>query len=124
MDADCLALHQHRLEGLDAKSVQGRSTVQQHRVLADDVLQNRPDLRLASLDHALGRLDVLGQALVDQLLHDERLEELECHDLGQAALMELQGWAGHDDRTTRVVDALAEQVLTESALLALQHVRQ
>ena len=29
-----------------------------------------------------------------------------------------------DDRTARVVDALAEQVLTEAALLALEHVGQ
>ena len=36
----------------------------------------------------------------------------------------LQRRAGHDDRTARVVDALAEQVLAEPALLALQHVGQ
>ena len=124
VDADGLALHQHRLEGLDAQPVQGGSAVQQHRVLADDVLQDGPDLGLAPLDHALGRLDVLGQLIVDQLLHDERLEQLECHDLGQAALVELERRAGHDDRTARVVDALSEQVLAEPALLALQHVGQ
>ena len=124
VDADRLALHEHRLEGLDAQPVQGRSTVQQHRVLADDVLQDGPDLGLAPFDHALGRLDVLGEALVDQLLHDERLEQLQGHDLGQAALVELQRRTGHDDRTTRVVDALAEEVLAEPPLLALQHVGQ
>src|SRR3546814_21042856 len=36
--------------------------------------------------------------------------------------MQLQFGAGHDDRAARIVDALAEQVLTEPALLALQHV--
>src|SRR5690606_7910151 len=36
--------------------------------------------------------------------------------------MELELRADHDDRTARVVDALAEQVLAEAALLALQHV--
>src|SRR3546814_13728835 len=29
---------------------------------------------------------------------------------------------GHDDRTARIIDALAEQILTEAALLALEHV--
>ena len=36
--------------------------------------------------------------------------------------MQLQLGTGHDDRTAGIVDALAEQVLTEPALLALQHV--
>ena len=38
--------------------------------------------------------------------------------------MQLQFRAGHDDRTAREVDALAQKVLTEAALLAFQHVRQ
>ena len=77
-----------------------------------------------ALDHALGRLDVLGQLGVDEPLHDERLEQLERHLLGQAALVQLQRRADDDDRTARVVDALAEQVLAEAALLALEHVGQ
>ena len=122
VDLDRLALDQHGLEGLDAEAVQGRRTVEQHRVLADDTLEHVPHLRPAPLDHALGRLDVLGQLGVDEALHDERLEELESHELGQAALVQLEVRADHDDRTARVVDALAEQVLAEPALLALQHV--
>jgi hypothetical protein len=38
--------------------------------------------------------------------------------------VQLQVGADHDHRTRRVVDALAEQVLAEAALLALDHVRQ
>ncbi len=38
--------------------------------------------------------------------------------------MQAQRRAGHDDRTARVVDALAQQVLAEAALLALEHVAQ
>jgi hypothetical protein len=77
-----------------------------------------------TLDHALGALDVLGQLGVDQPLHDEGLEQLERHLFGQAALVQLERGADHDDRTARVVDALAEQVLAEPALLALEHVGQ
>ena len=36
--------------------------------------------------------------------------------------MQLELGTDDDDRTARVVDALAEQVLAEAALLALQHV--
>ena len=82
VDPDGLALDQHRLESLNTQTMQGGCTVQQHGVFTNDVLEDSPDLGLTPLDHALGRLDVLGQSLVDQLLHNERLEQLERHDLG------------------------------------------
>ena len=72
----------------------------------------------------LARLDVVGDALVDELAHDERLEEFERHLLGQAALVQLELRADDDHRAAGVVDALAEQVLAEAALLALEHVGQ
>src|SRR5690606_12818386 len=53
---------------------------------------------------------------------DEGLEELKRHLLRQTALVQLQFRTGHDDRTAGIVDALAEQVLTEAALLALEHI--
>jgi hypothetical protein len=43
---------------------------------------------------------------------------------GSPALVQLEVRAGHDHRAARVVDALAEQVLAETALLALEHVAQ
>ena len=72
----------------------------------------------------LARLDVLRVVEVDQALHHERLEQLERHDLRQAALVQLELRADDDDRAAGVVDALAEQVLAEAALLALEHVGQ
>ena len=77
---------------------------------------------LFALDELLGRLDRRGEATALQLGEDEGLEELERHLLRQAALVQVQRRADHDDRTARVVDALAEQVLAEAALLALDHV--
>ena len=121
---DGLALDEHGLEGLDAQAVQGGGTVEQHRVAGDDVLEDVPDLRALALDHALGRLDVLRVALGHELLHDEGLEQLEGHQLGQAALVQLELRADDDDRTARVVDSLAQQVLAETALLALEQVGQ
>ena len=98
--------------------------LQQHRVLGDDLFEHVPHDRAGALDHALGALDVLRVVEVDQALHDERLEQLERHLLGQAALVQLELRADDDDRTAGVVDALAEQVLAEPALLALEHVGQ
>src|SRR5439155_665521 len=101
-----------------------RCTVEHHGMLTDDVFEHVPHLWAAPLDHALRRLDVLGQLVVDQTLHHEGLEQFERHDLGQTALVQLEGRADDDDRTARIVDALAQQVLPEPALLALQHVGQ
>jgi hypothetical protein len=124
VDLDGLALDQLRLECLDAKTVQRRRAVQQHGVLGDDFLEHVPDHWPGPLHHPLGRLDVLGVVEVHQPLHHERLEQLDRHLLRQPALVQLELRADDDDATAGVVDALAEQVLAEPALLALEHVRQ
>ena len=67
-------------------------------------------------------LDGVDVAALFELVVDERLEQLERHLLRKTALVQLERRADDDDRAARVVDALAEQVLTEAALLALQHV--
>jgi hypothetical protein len=92
VDLQGLALHQHRLEGLDAEAVQRGGPVQQTGCSLMTSSRHVPHLRAPTLDHALGRLDVLGQLGVDELLHDERLEQLERHELGQAALVQLAAW--------------------------------
>ncbi|MPM12273.1 hypothetical protein SDC9_58625 [bioreactor metagenome] len=119
---DRLALDQLRLERLDTEAVQGRCAVEQHRVFGDDLFEDVPHPRVLALDHPLGGLDVLRMVEVGQPLHHERLEQLQGHRLRQAALVQLELRADHDDRTAGVVDALAQQVLAETTLLALQHV--
>ena len=119
---DRLALDEHRLERLDAEAVERRRAVEQHRVLGDDLLEHVPDLGDHRLDVLLRRLDVLDGLPLDEPAHDERLEELERHQLRQPALVQLEVRPGDDHRAARVVDALAEQVLAEAALLALEHV--
>ena len=57
-----------------------------------------------------------------QLFHYEGTEQLQGHLLGQAALVDLQLGAYHDDGPAGVVHPLAQQVLAEAALLALEHV--
>ena len=90
VDLDGLALHQHRLEGLEAEAVERGRAVEQHRVLLDDLLEHVPDLGDHRVDHLLGRLDVLHRLALDEPGHDERLEQLQRHQLGQARLVDLQ----------------------------------
>ena len=122
MKLDRLAFDQHGLERLDAEAMQRRRAVEQDRMLADHLFEDVPDFRLLLLDQLLGLLDGLAEALGFEARIDERLEQFERHLLRQAALMQLEFGTDHDHRTARIVDALAEQVLAEAALLALQHV--
>jgi len=96
---DGTALDQDRLKGLNAQTVQRRCTVQQYGVALDDGLERIPDLGAGALDHLAGRLDVVGLLLLDQVLHDEGLEQLEGHLLGQTALIHLQLGADDDNGT-------------------------
>src|SRR5829696_2927335 len=124
VDLDGLALHKHGLERLDAEAVESRRAVQEHRVLLDHVLEDVPHLGTEPLDHLLGATDVRRKCPVHEDLHHERLEELDGHQARKAALVHLQAGADHDHRAPRVIDALAEQVLPEATLLALEHVRE
>ena len=104
--------------------MEGWCTVEQHRVLANHLLQGVPNLWGLEFDELFGHLDGRCQLALLELLIDKGLKELEGHLLGQPALMELELGADHDDRTTGVVDPLTEQVLPETALFALEVVGQ
>src|SRR5437773_1864579 len=124
MDPDRLAFHQHRLERLDAQAVQGGRAVQEHRVVLDDFFQDLVHLRRLLFDDLFRPLDRLGDPLLHQLVDDEGLEQLHRHGLGQPALVQPELGTHDDHRPAGVVHALAEQVLAEPALLALEHVGQ
>jgi len=118
------AFDQHGLERLDAESVQRGRAVQENRVLIDDLFEDVPNLGTLLLHHLLRRLDGVDVSALFELVVDERLEQLERHLVRQTALVQLERGADDDDRTARVVDALAEEVLAEASLLALEHVAQ
>src|ERR1700676_2218830 len=124
MEMDRLPLDEDRLEGLNAQTMQRRRAVEQHWMLANHLGEDVPHLGTDAFDHSLRALDVVRLTAVNELLHHERLEELERHLFGQTALMQFQMGADDDDRTARIVDALTEQVLSETALLALENVRE
>ena len=96
----------------------------QDGVVADDLLEDVPDLFAAALEHLLGRLDRVGVPQLFQAPDDEGLKQLERDLLGQPALVQLQVGPDDDHRPGRVVDALAQQVFAEPALLALDHIGQ
>ncbi len=91
-----LAFNQHRLKGLDAKTVKGWCPVQKHGVLANHFFKNVPDLGDLLFHKLFGGFDGGGHAAQFELVKNERLEELQGHEFRQAALMQLQGGAHHN----------------------------
>ena len=124
VELDGVAFHQRRLEGLDAHAVQRGGAVQEHGVVLDHFFEDVPDLLVLPLQHLLGRLDRVGVLQLLEPADDERLVQLQGDLLRQAALVQPQRRADDDHAAGRIVDALAQQVLAEAALLALDHVRQ
>ena len=98
--------------------------VQKNRVLTNDLSENIPNLRRFALDHLLGGFNRTGQSSVFEFAKDKRLKELQCHFLRESALMQPECRSSHDHRSTGVVNALTQQVLTETPLLAFNHVSQ
>src|SRR5712692_2540819 len=122
VDADGFAFDENRFERLNAETVKRRSAIEHYRMFADDVFEDVPNDGFLLLDHFLGLLDGGAVALGFELVIDEGLEELERHLLGQTALVELQLRADNDDGSAGVIHALAEEVLAETPLLALEGV--
>src|SRR5213075_2103073 len=59
-----------------------------------------------------------------KLVVDKRLEQLERHFLRKPALMQLEFRTDDDNRTSRIIDTLSEQVLTKTSLLTFKSSRQ
>ncbi len=122
MQLDGAALDQGRFEGLDAEPVQGRRAVKHDRPFLDYLGQNIPDFRPGTLNLAAGALNIMRITLFDEPSHHKGFKKLQRHMLGQAALVQLELRTDHDHRTAAVVNAFAQQVLAEAALLTAQHV--
>ena len=122
MQLNRFAIDQFRLESLNAQAMQRRSAVQHHGMMLNHFFQSVPNFWLQAVDHATRRLDIGRETLLHQALHHERLEEFECHFFGQTALVKAHIRADNDNRTSGIIDALAQQVLAETAFFALQHI--
>ncbi len=124
MKLDGLAFHENRFEGLDAKPVQGRCTVEEHRMLLHDFVEHREDFGSFRFHEHLGFLDIVDHVLLDKFFHYKRLEKLERHLRGKTALPHLEFRTYHDYGASRVIDPFSEKVLPEPSLLSLEHVRE
>src|SRR5262249_33124330 len=82
--------------------------VQEHCLLVGDPRDDVHAQWARDTPQRFGGLGGRGVTELHEPLHDEGLEQLERHLLGQAALLQPELRDGDDDRTAGVVDALAE----------------
>src|SRR5690349_5461637 len=122
MDPDSFAFNEHRFKGLDREPMQGRRAVEQDWVAFGNLFQDVPDFRRLPLDHLFRRTHGVDIAQLLEAPNNEWLEKHQRHFLRQPALVQLELRPNYDHRTSGVIDALAEQVLTEPSALALKHV--
>ena len=121
---DRLSFDQHRLECLNAQPVQSGGSVEEYRVLLDDLIEDIPDLGALLFHHLLGAFYGGYDPPFLELVVYERSEQLECHLLGDPALVELELGPHYDNRPAGIVDPLSQQVLSESPPFALEHIAQ
>ena len=89
-------------------------------MLANHFLENVPNNWLLAFNHFACLLDGGRVTLLFQLVVDEGLEEFERHLLRQATLVQLQLRTNNDHGASRIVNALAKQVLSKTSLLAFE----
>ena len=118
MQANGLSFDHLWLEGLNAQSVQGRSSVEQHGMTLHDIFQNVPYHGIPLVDDLLGRFDRLDDSALNELADDEWLIQLGRHILWKATFVQRHLRAYYDHRTGRIIDTLTEQILTEASLLS------
>ena len=73
------AFHQHRLEGLNAQSVQCWSTVQKNRMILDYFFQHIPDFGSTGFHHPFRIFNILCVVFLHQLFHNKGFKEFQCH---------------------------------------------
>ena len=96
MQLNGFTFNQDRLKRLNTKTVQRWRTVQHHRVLTNNLVQNIPNFRFLFLNKLLCLLHSGRIALRIKSRIDKRLEKLQCHLLRKTTLMQLHFRTNHD----------------------------
>ena len=122
MQLNRFTFYQNGLKCLNTQSVQRRGAVQHYGMFFNYFLQHIPDLCLKAFHHFLSALNIMSNAFRHQFFHYKRLKQFDCHFFRQAALVDFELRAHHDNRTAGIVHTLAQQVLAESSLFTFQHI--
>ena len=124
MQLDSFTFNHLRLERLNTQTVKRRCTVQQYRMSFHYMLKNIPDHRFLAVNNLLRGFYGLHNTAFNQFTYDKRFVKFCSHQLRNTAFTHFQLGTYNDYRTSRVVNTLTEQILTETSLLTFQTVWQ
>src|SRR4030042_3039907 len=91
-------------------------------MVMNNFFENCPNVLLSSFEHSFCALYGIGQPSFFQFPYNKGLEEFESNFFRQAALVQLEVRTDNNNGTCRIVNALAAQILSKSALLAFYHI--
>ncbi len=66
-------------------------------MILNDLLENLVHIRTLALNDFLGAFDRFRDTILDELVNNERLEQLHSHRLGQATLVQAKLRTDHND---------------------------
>jgi len=94
---DGFTLDKLGLECLDTQTVQGRGTVQQHRMSFHHIFEDIPDHGIFPVHNLLGGFNGLDDTSFNEFSDDERFVQFSRHIFGQTAFVHIQFWTYHND---------------------------
>ena len=119
MHGDRLAFHQDGLEGLNPESVKRRFSIQEHRMVLNDLFEGDPRFVFLPFDKIPGLMDRIHEPQVNETLVYVWLEEFQRHFLGKTALVDLELGIDNDHRNAGVVSPLTDE-LPEQGIITSQ----
>src|SRR4030042_1918216 len=106
------------MKSLNAQAVQGRRAVQEYHGVANNLLKDIPDLGPVRFNKTVGAADIVHVLAFNEFGNNKRFKKFKRHFLWYATLVYFKIRADHDYRTAGIIDALAQKILTKTALLA------
>jgi len=120
MQPDGFSFHKDGKECLYSQTMQRWRTVKEHRMVFDNLFQNVPHFRAFFFHKFFCAFHGLDKIFFFKFLDDEGLKKLQRHSFGKTALMNFQLGPHDDNASSRIVNALAEEVLAKTALFTFK----
>ncbi len=122
MELNCAPFNQLDFKGLNTQTVKRRCPVQQNRSTLNGFFEGFPNFRPIAFNQPFGAFHISSKSPFFKDGNHKRTEKLESHLLRQTALGHFQLRTRNNYRTSRVIHTFSEQVPSETAFFAFQHI--
>ena len=123
MQTNRLTFDQNWTERLDTKSVKCWRTVQKNVFSVNHLVEHIPNFFISIFDDFFSALHIERIFSFNQFSNHKWFEKRQCHFFRKTTLIHFEFWTNDDHRTTRIIHAFSEQILTETTLFTLENIR-